>query len=317
LYACGFNGKVIKSTNDGTSWTSLTTGISSDLNGLYFANKDTGIAVGKNGVIIRTLNGGTTWSVVPTTFTTNLNRVVIKDVNVYIASDTAQGPQGVFYKSHNLGQTFSTVNIPSMPESFKGINFVNDSVGRVCGTFGTILKTENYGQTWVPELVNTTDDFFGISFADNQKGIAVGAYGLTFETADGGQTWDQNLSIVSVDLYDASYPDPNNGWGVGRVGAVAKYTNSYIITSIHEKQTATSAISIYPNPSNGIINFSSKLKIDGLELYDNIGKLIESKNITTFQTSYVMPSGLTTGIYFLKFKSDKEVIIKKIILQTN
>jgi hypothetical protein len=96
-----------------------------------------------------------------------------------------------------------------------------------------------------------------------------------------------------------------------------KYTNNYIITSIHKKQLATSSIDIYPNPSNGIINFSSKLKIDGLELYDNIGKLIESKNITTFQTNYAMPSGLSTGIYFLKFKSENEVITKKIILQTN
>jgi photosystem II stability/assembly factor-like uncharacterized protein len=317
IYSSGFAGVVLKSTNDGTTWTSLPTGITSDLHGLHFANKDTGIAIGKSGVIIKTLNGGATWSVVPTTFTTNLNRVVIKDVNVYIASDTAQGPQGVFYKSHNLGQTFSTINIPSMPQNFKGIHFINDSVGRLCGTFGTILKTQNYGQTWVPELVNTTDDFFGVSFADNQKGIAVGAYGLTFETADGGQTWNQNLSVVSVDLYDVSYPNMNNGWGVGRVGAVAKYTNSYIITAINENQLSTSSVNIYPNPSNGLINFSNKIGIDAIELYDNLGKLIESKNINSFQSTYEMPNGLSTGIYFLKFKSDKESITKKIILQTN
>lgn len=317
VYTCGLAGVLLKSVDNGTTWLSQTTSITDDLHGISFTNKDTGIVVGANGKILRTLNGGTTWSLVPTSFTSKLNRVVIKGNNVYIVSDTLANAQGVFYKSTDLGQTFTSINIPSTPQNFYGISFINDSTGFIAGGFGTILRTNNNGQTWAEQLVNTTDDFFAIDFADNDKALAVGAFGLTFETNDGGVNWNQNISVLAIDLYDVSYPDVNNGWGVGRVGTVAKYSNNYSVVAINDLKEDKVSVEIYPNPSSDYIYFKTTQIFNVIELYDNLGRLIEISNYNRLQNNYSLPSGLKTGIYFIKLKGESNEINKKIIIENN
>ncbi len=57
-YAVGYNGTVLKSINEGASWTSQTTGITNKLNSVYFTDSYTGYTVGDNGIILKTTNGG-------------------------------------------------------------------------------------------------------------------------------------------------------------------------------------------------------------------------------------------------------------------
>jgi len=52
------SGLLYKSTDEGLNWHLQNTGVSDNLIGLYFINRDTGFAVGLNRVIIKTTNGG-------------------------------------------------------------------------------------------------------------------------------------------------------------------------------------------------------------------------------------------------------------------
>ncbi|TAH25124.1 MAG: T9SS C-terminal target domain-containing protein [Cytophagales bacterium] len=313
IYACGFEGKVLKSVNDGNDWTVLNTEVKNNLNSIYFVDKDLGIAVGDSGTIIKTINGGTTWASINASTKAKLNRVKIKDVNVYICSDTLEGGLGVFYKSHNLGDSFSKINISGYPESFFGLSFINDSTGHMCGTTGTIIKTTDYGKTWSQMLTNTTDEFFDVEFADESRGIAVGNFGLIYETSDGGETWDQNQGVITVALYDLSYTDINNAWAVGRTGGVAKYTNNFKPTSVKSVVSNFTNLQLFPNPSNGKINISTNEKINQLELINYSGTVIKSSSFNESQITYNIPENLSEGIYFIRLIGDQGSKTTKIV----
>jgi len=85
-----------------------------------------------------------------------------------------------------------------------------------------------------------------------------------------------------------------------------------ISTSI-QKQAEENKISIFPNPSNGIINVQgNRLNYPTLYLYNGIGKLVEvSKNTNQLDISIYK-----NGIYFLEilYLEKEQKIVKKIIL---
>ncbi|NMB81939.1 MAG: T9SS type A sorting domain-containing protein [Ignavibacteria bacterium] len=63
--ACGMNGKVYRSTNAGTSWTSISIPNSANYNNLFrirFINNNIGWFVGEYGTVYKTTNGGSTWT---------------------------------------------------------------------------------------------------------------------------------------------------------------------------------------------------------------------------------------------------------------
>jgi hypothetical protein len=60
--AVGEHGTVVRTTNGGATWTSQSSGTSTNLFGVSFTDANIGTAVGYYGEIQRTTNGGTTWN---------------------------------------------------------------------------------------------------------------------------------------------------------------------------------------------------------------------------------------------------------------
>ncbi|TXB65319.1 T9SS type A sorting domain-containing protein [Vicingus serpentipes] len=80
-------------------------------------------------------------------------------------------------------------------------------------------------------------------------------------------------------------------------------------TSIEENSLANS-ISVYPNPSSGFVNIKSDNANFKLTVYNNLGQEIIPNFLS--KTQLQLPS---KGIYFLKFSSEKETLVKKIVNQ--
>ncbi len=68
----------------------------------------------------------------------------------------------------------------------------------------------------------------------------------------------------------------------------------------------------FPNPVTNIINITSSINIDKVELYDILGNLV-IKNETN--TNSIDVSSLTSGIYLISVYSGNERIVKKISIQ--
>ena len=74
-------------------------------------------------------------------------------------------------------------------------------------------------------------------------------------------------------------------------------------------------LSVFPNPSNGIINLKSDQIINTLRIYNMIGNLVLIENLS-LKKSILNIESLTSGIYFIEVElNNGSVINKKIILK--
>tara|TARA_R110001592_G_scaffold100965_1_gene285963 strand:- start:2716 stop:4056 length:1341 start_codon:yes stop_codon:yes gene_type:complete len=77
-----------------------------------------------------------------------------------------------------------------------------------------------------------------------------------------------------------------------------------------EENNFENSISIYPNPTQGIINIESDDTNFKLTVYNNLGQEIIPNFLS--KTQVQLP---TKGIYFLKFSSENETLVKKVVNQ--
>ncbi len=86
-----------------------------------------------------------------------------------------------------------------------------------------------------------------------------------------------------------------------------------IIDNILEQN---SKITIYPNPTNGIINLSGLQNLKGLnfEITDISGKIVQNFKTSELQNLETIDiSELNSGIYFIKIQTENEIFTNKII----
>ncbi len=73
---------------------------------------------------------------------------------------------------------------------------------------------------------------------------------------------------------------------------------------------------MYPNPSDGIVNIQlpSDINEAKIDVFDYLGKKIMQKFITTTDNT-INVSNLSTGIYFVRIKSDLKIGTKKLVVK--
>lgn len=71
-------------------------------------------------------------------------------------------------------------------------------------------------------------------------------------------------------------------------------------------------VTIYPNPTQSIINIKSENTIKSIQLYDVQGRLLQTTLINE-TSSYIDISDKSNGIYFLKITSDKGIKVERIV----
>ncbi len=146
----GLRGLVIVSDDGGKGWRQATVPVQSDLVAVSFPNPRTGWAVGHEGVILRTEDGGETWQ---------------KQL------DGVSAPAGLvahYQRRIEAGESrlapyldqvkLNTRSGPSLP--YLDVVFEDDRRGWAVGAFGTIVRTEDAGKTWIPWLDHVDNDRF-------------------------------------------------------------------------------------------------------------------------------------------------------------
>lgn len=72
--------------------------------------------------------------------------------------------------------------------------------------------------------------------------------------------------------------------------------------------TTDNSVSVYPNPSNGMVNIKANTAILSLQLYDVQGRLLQAG-----KGDVIDISGRSAGLYFLKIQTEKGIKVEKII----
>ena len=153
--------------------------------------------------------------------------------------------------------------------------------------------------------------YIGISYDTNTTSLSIDNWSGSTPTTFEWNTTETNQSITPLNngIYWAIGTDVN-----GCVSETAFYTVTNLVTSISD---ITNLFKIYPNPTNGVINVYSKENIETIEVYNNLGDLIYSKNNTQHSTElYKLDiSGNASGIYMIRLKVNNQIVNHKIILQ--
>lgn len=134
------------------------------------------------------------------------------------------GDHGVIRRSADSGKTWHTIPTHT-DESLTGVEFINSRKGVIVGTRGTLMLTEDGGDSWkacVEPKEVAFRDFNGITFTQGTL-IVVGEQGVLWRSTDTGSSWEVVESPVESDLYEIDFlEDEGIGLIVGDDGSVLK-----------------------------------------------------------------------------------------------
>ena len=219
-FAASDNGTIYKTTDRGSTWTTIDAGVTKPLTNVWMADINAGWCVGKEGKIVKTTDGGSTWGTQNTNTTKNLWGICFANLNVgYIVGDS-----GVARKTTDGGVNWDTLDLGTT-KNLLGTYYTSMSNGIAFGEGGTMLKTTDGGDTWTSISMGTTKAIRGVSFASSSVAYAVGDSGKIYKTTNGGTNWTLQANELTDDLYSVSFYDANNGIAGGANGAILKTTN--------------------------------------------------------------------------------------------
>ncbi|GAA4017952.1 WD40/YVTN/BNR-like repeat-containing protein [Actimicrobium antarcticum] len=129
---------------------------------------------------------------------------------------------GFFIKPQPVG---STVKPPVIErrDFFYGLAVPAPDVLWVAGTNGKVVRSENGGALWNPQVVPGKAHLQDISAWDSRHAVAVGNKGVIVVTVDGGTTWMESPApksdVANKLMRVLTLPD-RQAWTVGEMGAL-------------------------------------------------------------------------------------------------
>ncbi len=304
-WICCDSGSVLN-TFDGVNWIPSSTGYSNNLNGVGFADNSLGWTAGDGSLILKTANGGFDWVQQSCPFTGNVTDVDV--VNTTTAFASGQGghlirtTDGVSWTGTPTGVTVD----------LNGLSFISPQTGWAVGNGGTILKTENGGNSWAIQESGVTGDLFGVSFYDEEHGWIVGEAGIVLYSENSGETWvlQPGGRNESPDVLDVHACLEDAAWGVspeGLIGLTGGVTG--LSPEAPSPPKRLFAITVNPCRVGGNLYYSTDLPLPGsgtLRVYDITGRtvlteLLEPLPAGHAQGSTELVEGMSAGVYFAVF----------------
>lgn len=165
------------------TWNRIATSFSDDLTNVHFANENLGYVIGSGAAMYKTTDGGDSWSA----------------LSPPVASD---------------------VSLRGLWGNGAGIVYVSGSANTINGENATLLKSEDFGETWTAQDIGHTNGFENHIFcvdADNcfLSGGQTGAGGMIAHTTTGGPTWAKDNFFGVAFFSQITFADANTGYAVG------------------------------------------------------------------------------------------------------
>ena len=220
--AVGIAGAIYTTTS--TVWTKQTSGVTTDLNSVYYANNMM-VSVGAGGVILTSSDNGTTWVSRTSNISNNLN-------GVYYNSNDARwfavGNGGVILTSDDNGSTWTSRTSGTI-NNLRAVSVFNLTYVAV-GDNGTILTSSN-GTTWTVLTTGIGVNLYSVDVANlgggTYKAITVGANGYIYYSDDAA-TWTGVTRPQTQDLYGVKYFSGIGYTAVGNNGAYVTSVNGTV-----------------------------------------------------------------------------------------
>ncbi len=333
-YVSGQNSRVLKTTNGGQNWTSMTnaSGSNYSLYAMEFVNENTGWAFVNYstvaaGNVFKTTNGGLNWSQYMLAATNPGGIMSCDMVDANTGYVTINGSNKPVYKTTDGGENWLplTTGLTGIIYEVKAVDANNIYVVTSSGT-SRVAKSTNGGANWTAITVPVAADFKSIDFKDANTGFICGNLTTAIcRTTDGGATWSfQNAHVPTLGKVYVNSGD--TAYALGAYTSILKAIGS-LITGIHYNGNKIpegyELKQNYPNPFNPKTTIQFSIPEQGnvaLKIFDIQGReyVTGINNIQlnpgTFSFSFD-GTNLSSGIYFCSLiVNNKMVSTKKMIL---
>lgn len=181
----GASGGVWRSTDNGSTWASVTSGFgSSQIYGIATDGAGVWVAVGEAGKVSRSANNGLTWGIVSAGFSSSyaVDSVATDGAGIWIAVSQ----YGEVRRSTNNGTTWAAVTAGFGTTGLGCVGYGN-GVWVVGGSGGSMKRSTDGGTTWAAVTGAGTDSIQSIA-TDGAGVWVVGGYEIRRST-DNGATW--------------------------------------------------------------------------------------------------------------------------------
>lgn len=334
IYALSQRGNLVRSTNDGNSFTSILTGI--DPTDRF--NWDTAIAFdpANNDIlyfgtqrVYQTTNTGTSWTAISPDLTNgsgngNLSFGTITSIEVspldsniiYTGAD-----DGNVYRTLDGGNTWENISaalpdrwvtrVQSDPEdattvyvTFSGYRFGEDT--------GHVYRSTDNGSNWEDVTNNLPDipvndieiDAFGNLFLGTDIGVL-----SSLNQGDSWEPFGENMpSVVVNDLHFDANSEYLYAGTYGRSSYKIDVSNNAL--SVDDNFALSEIkLTLFPNPTKDVVTIGYNGIEDEVEIYDQLGRKIRSTTMegTSMQMNI---SDMPSGIYIVKIGSQSKKLIK-------
>lgn len=175
----------------------------------------------------------------------------------------------------------SQVNDTTHPrQQFKGVYFINASIGWVGGGNGTILHTTNSVTTWTNQVSETTFYLLDVYFNDATLGWVVGDNGTILHTTNGGVTFveeGQRHEVPTEFLLSQNYPNPFNPSTTIRYQLPKKNHITLKIYDIPGREVAT-LVNEQKSPGEYAVQWNSGNAAGGVYFYRlQVGDVVQTR----------------------------------------
>ncbi|MGE5810427.1 MAG: YCF48-related protein [Ignavibacteria bacterium] len=218
-FIVGSKGTILQTENGGETWVSKPSGTNIDLHSVSFADENTGMAVGGEGtsaLILRTEDSGLTWflQTIPINIPLWGVSLINKDTGFVVGE---WKPGGTIFCTTDGGVNWNPQSAGYYTDKMYNIDFINENTGMAVGLFGTVIITNNGGQTWF-NLEVPRAEYFDVAFIDKENIIVVGD--KIISSTDGGVNWSEHSKFSYSPLLSVSALDKLHAIAVGEKGTI-------------------------------------------------------------------------------------------------
>ena len=183
-FVIGEQGFILMTTDYGSNWNEVTSGVTSQLISIDFGNEMNGIIIGSD-IILTTSNGGLSW--IAGTSPAHIDE--LQSVS-YITSfpgneAVACGTNGKIFRTTNNGDNWTQISSP-INESFESLDFI-DPVGIIGYGSASALRSTDRGLTWY-EVITPSQGAFHKVYTESSFYWLISVVNLV-RSSDQGQTW--------------------------------------------------------------------------------------------------------------------------------
>ena len=220
LFAVCEDGVVMRSTNDGTSWTRLNSGVDDPLRKIVFRGSS-GFITG-DGFVLKSDDNGATW------FRLFLPDDALANESFFLDENTGfvAAIDGALLRTDDGGRTWQYLG--SFFVSPSAMWFWDANRGIVCDEWGQVLKTTDGGANW--EAVNTDllgpfNEYTDIGFFDATYGILVSPTNV-YKSDDGGESWYSVSGVLGDHFTGLAITGANTAYVFGGNGTAEVWITS-------------------------------------------------------------------------------------------